>query len=396
MFVEKSEPADNGSGPSEWTCKHCVTKQQEQGVRASSNSLSLGVDFLSSPQQAPRRDHESSPPLASAPAVSAHNPKSSVNLMAAENQRLYHTKEQMVLKEASINGLPNGPASSEREGVRSVSDGRLIDIRQVERYDPTPLVLDGSQPKLNAGQQDLDGSISSTGSSETLQTLLNNRSSESTNDTSASSASSVWNSTTFKLGLVGGNDGPTEAPRTRPALTNGLSSHQTPMRRGGLTLDTNMINSPCSPRAAPNIPKNSTVSSPSITASKSPTSLDDHLLPAKTNNVFKIREAELRNVPNHSFRSATGKIPQKHLTCYYWKSRGHCRYREEECQYAHQDTGRDVDMPTSTKITCYWWYQKGFCRKSDEECLYAHWDTGTYAERPGMGNWSGKSSLTLE
>jgi len=40
-------------------------------------------------------------------------------------------------------------------------------------------------------------------------------------------------------------------------------------------------------------------------------------------------------------------------------------------------------------MTCFFWYQHGRCSKSDDECIYAHVDTGHYANPPvstGMGD----------
>jgi hypothetical protein len=74
----------------------------------------------------------------------------------------------------------------------------------------------------------------------------------------------------------------------------------------------------------------------------------------------------------------SGKKSLKHLTCYHWKQRGGCRYREDECQYAHHDTGMDEGKNT----TCFWWWNTGHCKKSERECLYAHRDTGIYAKPP--------------
>jgi gamma-glutamylcyclotransferase len=34
-------------------------------------------------------------------------------------------------------------------------------------------------------------------------------------------------------------------------------------------------------------------------------------------------------------------------------------------------------------LECWWWKVKGCCRFSDEECAYAHYDTGVAAEEPG-------------
>jgi hypothetical protein len=36
----------------------------------------------------------------------------------------------------------------------------------------------------------------------------------------------------------------------------------------------------------------------------------------------------------------------------------------------------DQDRKTSVKhLTCFWWKEKGQCKYSDEDCLYAHYDT---------------------
>lgn len=35
----------------------------------------------------------------------------------------------------------------------------------------------------------------------------------------------------------------------------------------------------------------------------------------------------------------------KHLTCFWWKSKNHCRFSEEECLYAHHDTGHYTLAP---------------------------------------------------
>ena len=105
----------------------------------------------------------------------------------------------------------------------------------------------------------------------------------------------------------------------------------------------------------------------------------------------RARQYESRTEFRPEYRLPSGKIPQKHLTCYYWKTKGNCRYREEDCQFSHYYTGVDVDMPSAKNTTCYWWWTKGFCRYSDEDCRFAHFDTKIYADRPGQGSWSGKS-----
>lgn len=40
-----------------------------------------------------------------------------------------------------------------------------------------------------------------------------------------------------------------------------------------------------------------------------------------------------------------GKPSVKHLTCFWWKDKGDCRFKEEDCLYAHHDTGLYADPP---------------------------------------------------
>lgn len=60
-----------------------------------------------------------------------------------------------------------------------------------------------------------------------------------------------------------------------------------------------------------------------------------------------------RRSPVHSRKSSSnpgtphphGKPSVKHLTCFWWKEKGDCRFREEDCLYAHHDTGLYADPP---------------------------------------------------
>ena len=40
-----------------------------------------------------------------------------------------------------------------------------------------------------------------------------------------------------------------------------------------------------------------------------------------------------------------GKPSVKHLTCFWWKEKGNCRFDEKDCLYAHHDTGLYADPP---------------------------------------------------
>ncbi|KAL9025470.1 MAG: hypothetical protein Q9196_005712 [Gyalolechia fulgens] len=99
---------------------------------------------------------------------------------------------------------------------------------------------------------------------------------------------------------------------------------------------------------------------------------------------------------------------KKHLTCFYWAKNGACRYTDDECAYAHYNTGivahdpmhhqsvptnikdettgdstqQKSGLPPSRSLTCFFWARSRKCKRSDEECSYAHYDTGTVAKAP--------------
>ena len=88
-------------------------------------------------------------------------------------------------------------------------------------------------------------------------------------------------------------------------------------------------------------------------------------------------------------------LPKKQLTCFYWAKQGSCRYTDDECGYAHYDTGavandpmhqqvavNALDNTPSKGLTCYFWAKDRKCNRSDEECAYAHFDTGIVAHPP--------------
>lgn len=95
---------------------------------------------------------------------------------------------------------------------------------------------------------------------------------------------------------------------------------------------------------------------------------------------------------------------KKHLTCFYWAKNG-CRYTDDECAYAHYNTGivahdpmhnqsistanntttkqaEPSGLPPSRSLTCFFWARNRKCSRSDEECSYAHYDTGNIARAP--------------
>ncbi len=44
-------------------------------------------------------------------------------------------------------------------------------------------------------------------------------------------------------------------------------------------------------------------------------------------------------------------MPPKMLTCFYWKHQGGCNKRDEDCSYAHYDTGHDASAPNSWRYS---------------------------------------------
>ncbi len=66
--------------------------------------------------------------------------------------------------------------------------------------------------------------------------------------------------------------------------------------------------------------------------------------------------AKISNVPRSSSMPSSpklrrptphphGKPSVKHLTCFWWKVKGECRFSEDDCLYAHRETGLLADAP---------------------------------------------------
>lgn len=60
-------------------------------------------------------------------------------------------------------------------------------------------------------------------------------------------------------------------------------------------------------------------------------------------------------------------VSKKSTTCSHWK-KGHCKYRDQECSFAHFDTGRSA---AKRPIVCEHW-RSGHCKHSEDVCLYMH------------------------
>jgi len=74
----------------------------------------------------------------------------------------------------------------------------------------------------------------------------------------------------------------------------------------------------------------------------------------------------------------------KKWTCHRWKfTSSGCQ--DKNCDHAHYDTGFDVGVngkPCQKHLTCFYWKTRGHCGKHKDECVFAHHDTGLLAHPP--------------
>ncbi|KAF2026951.1 hypothetical protein EK21DRAFT_115323 [Setomelanomma holmii] len=60
----------------------------------------------------------------------------------------------------------------------------------------------------------------------------------------------------------------------------------------------------------------------------------------------------------------------------------------DRCRSSRPDVFRRGNLDTSLPknfdkpLTCFFWHQNGRCNKRDEDCAYAHWNTGHLATAP--------------
>ncbi|KAI9832793.1 MAG: hypothetical protein M1819_004013 [Sarea resinae] len=51
-------------------------------------------------------------------------------------------------------------------------------------------------------------------------------------------------------------------------------------------------------------------------------------------------------------------------------------------QRSDKDSPKELPKNFNKPLTCYYWYTYGKCNKDDDECAYAHYDTGKYSNAP--------------
>ncbi|KAI1622361.1 hypothetical protein EDD37DRAFT_470168 [Exophiala viscosa] len=95
---------------------------------------------------------------------------------------------------------------------------------------------------------------------------------------------------------------------------------------------------------------------------------------------------------------------RKHITCYFWKTNGFCRHDEEQCPYAHRDTGIVAWQPSKDGYTrsgkhslkgyiCPRWERKEECRWMGHSCPYAHVSSGTSCPSITKARITGQADL---
>lgn len=86
-----------------------------------------------------------------------------------------------------------------------------------------------------------------------------------------------------------------------------------------------------------------------------------------------------------------GRPSVKHLTCYWWKVKGTCRYDEEHCLYSHHDTGKVADAPRHLVPG-----EKAMAGRNLEARL-AHYRTSTPADaQPSEPSWKAPHGTSEE
>lgn len=116
--------------------------------------------------------------------------------------------------------------------------------------------------------------------------------------------------------------------------------------------------------------------------------------------------------------------PKDQVTCFYWRRPGGCKLPDHICEFAHHETGNIAPRPPGFEVvnapqpkkqpslarlsaaaskkrtTCFYWKRPEGCKWSDDECEFAHYETGINAGEPGSfkasGVWESELQLAAE
>lgn len=82
----------------------------------------------------------------------------------------------------------------------------------------------------------------------------------------------------------------------------------------------------------------------------------------------------------------------KHLTCYFWAKNGACKFSEENCLYAHRDTGKIAQGPLQVELGCRFLSQRPHHLSSaDRNAGPAVAGKNATAAKPVYQNWRGSA-----
>ncbi len=354
-----------------------MKKQLLQNTIRSSPSLHIPIDTAPSP----RRDNEVLPLLPDLifkPTLTQFSTRVEVSHSKDNDTDLI--EEEVRLGGGIADGPEDVPSVSGSQATKNANEQQNAPaIQQSQTPGALPSHHERWNPEAEPLEQDLMGGILSAQAPESPESLVAVRTPIEMG--TAVNDGTMVPSTDPALGLTTSKLGPTKTPNktSHSSPTKELHNDQTHVN-GDIEQDTLVDN------AVPDalhLPASSAPDHRPLTNVRNSS--------ASMNGDGGPQHSDPRRGSKPEPRLPSGKITQKHLTCYYWKTKGNCRYKEEDCQFAHYYTGLDVDMPSAKNTTCYWWWQNNFCRFSNDDCRFAHYDTGIYADRPGQGSWSGKS-----
>jgi hypothetical protein len=292
----------------------------------------------------------------------------------------------MPLAEEPSNGHPQAPANSDlRQATKSSNQHAPSNIGQLENLDNSAFQLNGRVSEARAIKEESIGG----GFSSALKSSDSPPPQASTNQ--------YWaiyhiNSPPHKRAEANLSEAVNEVVTTKqsisfkPAAANGFRQDRGLKLQSSPSFDTSMHARHRTSQLDSDADQSGDYTK-SISLEKSPEKAWSSFYAVTTNGRLQ--------QPQEAVLSTTeiplSKTSLKRLTCYHWKQRGGCRYRDDECQYAHYDTGMDEGKNT----TCFWWWNTGHCKKSERDCLYAHRDTGLYA-KPPPGYVPQKRKLIIE
>ena len=363
---------DHRSSALDWVCKkHCVKKLEGQDASGAAN-------YQSSPQS-----HVERAILHSDSELNGQEPKytmasSSTRYWGSNMLSTVANEERITTAEGDSHGPPKAPADScSHQAVRNISNQHVVSNVEVPQKLNNALThIDGCVYEVRAIKQEfMGGNLSAN-----MPGHLSPSPPQAFPEHYGSDVNIRWhsNNLTREASKLHPGEPLAEAatidkPSLKPAATGSFVQNHV---RG-------LESSPSFVTSQHKSQRKSQVDGDSDGFEEGETSYSQEYFPGKgrSTSATTTTTGRLPTFPE-MVPSNTESLPSrkslKHLTCYHWKQRGGCRYREEDCQYSHHDTGLDEGKNT----TCFWWWTTGHCKKSEKECLYAHRDTGLYAKPP--------------